>query len=140
MTLLSTDTLPQVELDFMNEDHAEASALINLLNAALEQLISGGSQDRTAVTALLDQFYEHNRDHFAHEQAEMERTGFPAYPVHKGEHERVLKEFNGVIEAWREGMPAEALQNHLANSVVPWFINHIGTMDSVTAMFIERQG
>lgn len=140
MTLLAAHTLPRVALDFMNEDHAEATQLINRIHEELEQLKGDGHEERTSVTALLEQFYEHNRSHFAHEQAEMERTGFPAYPVHKGEHERVLGEFKTVIEEWREGMSATSLQSYLADSVVPWFINHINTMDNVTAMFINRQG
>jgi len=140
MTLITDDTLPSVAIDFMNEDHAAAGELINQLHAELEQLASGADQDRSRATALLEQFCEHNRAHFAHEQREMERTGFPVYPVHKGEHDRVLAELAQVVLQWKDGMEAQDLQRYLSGSVVPWLVNHIDTMDTVTAMFIARQG
>lgn len=139
MSQLPLESIPAVMLEFMNEDHKEATLLTNKLYFTLQELKQGGDCTREAVTSLLEAFFTHNKAHFAREEAEMARTGFPAYGCHKGEHERVLEELESVLQQWQQGMSADALEQYLTATVAPWFINHINTMDTVTAMFVSRQ-
>lgn len=131
-TQLNPSAVPQVALDFMNEDHGEAVELMNQLLTAIE------SDSSTKVSELLKAFFEHNQEHFAREEEQMIRVNFPPYSCHKGEHERVLEEMKTVISEWEASEDRSALQNYLTDTVANWLVNHISTMDTVTAMFVRQ--
>ncbi|GGB78750.1 hypothetical protein GCM10011352_00450 [Marinobacterium zhoushanense] len=129
--------LPEVALAFMNADHAQAVELIE----QLEQLTAPqgllAALDRQAISATLNQLYEHNREHFAHEEREMLRVDFPAYPVHRNEHERVLAQIEQACRQWKASGDLGHLREYL--SLLPnWLLNHVATMDKVTADFISH--
>lgn len=140
MSSLPLSSIPSVMLDFMNDDHREATLMTNKLHALVLDAQEDEDFDRSLITTALTEVYNHDKEHFAREEAEMERTGFPAYGCHKGEHERVLHEMQEVLTAWQDGMSPQALETYLTETMAPWFINHINTMDTVTAMFVSRQG
>jgi len=131
--LIAPDQIPAVALDFMNEDHAEAVALVNELSEAL------GHKPAEKIDELLAELFQHNSEHFAREEQHMQEYGFPPYPVHKGEHDRVLAELSAVISYWQSDRDEAALQNYLQNTFVDWFENHLQCMDRVTAMFVASQ-
>ncbi|WP_027855970.1 bacteriohemerythrin [Marinobacterium jannaschii] len=138
MELITANNIPGVALDFMNHDHQEATVLAN----SLYQLIETAREDRSAlerISSELTALYQHNAEHFAREEAEMQRYGFPPYDCHKGEHERVLEEMRVVLGRWEAEQDLDQLHGYLVDTMLPWFINHIGTMDTVTAMFISNQ-
>src|SRR3989338_9170564 len=122
---LKSLSYPQVALDFMTRDHAEFLALRDQLLDLLAAQTTGGKLDD-----LLDELLEHTRKHFAEEEKQMRETGFPPYPVHKGEHERVLAEMSARIERWRHGRDTAALRDWIDQAVGDWFVNHVGTMDA----------
>ncbi|GAB4124846.1 MAG: hypothetical protein Fur0040_06840 [Sideroxydans sp.] len=124
---------PQVALDFMNRDHAEFVASLDELLALLAR------SDRIAdVEAHLDQLLEHTRTHFAAEETAMRAAAFPPYPVHKGEHDRVLADMQTRITDWRHSRNTDALRDWLQGTLSDWFVSHVGTMDFVTARFIAQ--
>ncbi|WP_415888361.1 bacteriohemerythrin [Neptuniibacter sp. SY11_33] len=124
--------IPQVAVDFMNDDHAEA---ITLLNQLFDTLETGNDSE---VDGALSGFYQHNAEHFAREEEQMIRINFPPYTCHKGEHERVLQEMRETQQQWQANHDRAELNSYLKDTVIPWFVNHINTMDTVTAMFISR--
>ncbi len=124
---------PQVELDFMNHDHAEFVGLREELLAALAR--QGVPAE---VDALLARLLAHTRDHFAEENRLMQEASFPPYPMHKGEHDRVLADMEAHITRWKEGRDAVALANWLEVGLVDWFVGHVSTMDFVTARYIKN--
>ncbi len=122
---------PQVELDFMNRDHAEFTRLHSKL---LELL---GSQATDAeVDEMLNTLAEHTRNHFAAEEQAMRDAEFPPYPVHKEEHAQVLVDMLDRIERWHQNRDTEALKDYLAHTLPAWFTHHVGKMDTVTARYI----
>jgi hemerythrin len=123
---------PQVELDFMNRDHAE---FVELRETLLAVLARQGSP--AEVDALLDRLLAHTRDHFAEENRLMQEVRFPPYPMHKGEHDRVLADMEARIARWKEGRDATALADWLEVGLVDWFVGHVSTMDFVTARYIK---
>ena len=131
-TQLNPSVIPQVALDFMNEDHGEAVELVNQLLTAIE------SDSSTKVSELLKAFFEHSQEHFTREEEQMIRVNFPPYSCHKGEHERVLEEMKTVISEWEASEDRSALQSYLTDTVANWLVNHISTMDTVTAMFVRQ--
>lgn len=126
-------SFPQVALDFMNRDHEEFVAL----RGKLLDLIAAGSPD--GIDSLLDELQRHTVRHFADEEKAMQESGFPVHAVHKGEHDAVLADMAARIEGWRRERDVEALRLWLDAAVGEWFVNHVGSMDMVTAGFIAAQ-
>lgn len=122
---------PQVALAFMNHDHAEFIELREQLLAALAK-----EGNHAEVDALLDRLLEHTRTHFGEEERLMREAQFPPYPMHKGEHDRVLAEMEARVTEWKQGNDAAALHGWLDKWVGNWFVNHVSTMDFMTARFI----
>jgi hemerythrin len=44
------------------------------------------------------------------------------------------------VELWKQEHDAAALRKWLERDVGDWFVNHVSTMDFVTAGFIKAQG
>jgi len=140
MPLIEDKVIPQVALDFMNEDHAEAVEQINHLDLLICQAMEGDQISQDAITTSLQEIYQHSVEHFAREEDQMERTGFPAFGCHKGEHERVLEELRAIAQEWQNNQDLVLLKNYVRNTLPQWLQNHVQTMDTVTAMFVASRG
>lgn len=138
MERLKAEQIPTVGLDFMNHDHAQATQQINTLDQLIQQSQAGDIDSQKEIEPLLINMYEHSQAHFAREEAEMVRVSFPAYGCHSEEHQRVLAELTQVLQQWQETEDLQQLANYLDKTLCRWLINHISTMDSVTAMFVDR--
>lgn len=138
MERLTAKQIPTVELDFMNHDHAEASQQINNLDQLIKDGLSGDLTSQDKIEPLLIAIYEHSETHFAREEAEMIRVNFPAYSCHSGEHKRVLEELSLVLQQWQQTGDLNQLAAYVDKTLCDWLINHISTMDTVTAMFVGR--
>ena len=125
---------PQVALDFMNQDHAEFAALRNQLLGLLN-----AEPQVAKVDESLDRLLEHTRLHFAEEEQLMLSVKFPPYPMHKGEHDKVLDDMVARIEKWKIVRDARDLSNWLEHAVRDWFVNHVSSMDFVTAAYIQAR-
>ncbi|BBB30048.1 bacteriohemerythrin [Neptunomonas japonica] len=137
MPLLDLSAVPHVALSFMNDDHATATELANQLHA--EIALAQDTNNTAKITELLTELYQHNVEHFAREELQMVDAAFPPYDCHKGEHERVLAQMQDVLSTWQKEHDLSQLSHYLSDVMIPWFIQHINTMDTVTAMFISRQ-
>lgn len=131
---LTSDSIPQLALEFMNRDHAE----FVVLRDRLLGLLTAKAPDEQLGSALHD-LVEHTRQHFAAEESVMQEARFPAYTVHKGEHDTVLADMSAQVARWHQGRDNEALRNWVDQAVGDWFLSHIGSMDFVTAQFIDMQ-
>jgi hemerythrin len=135
MPIVELDSIPQVSLPFMNEDHREEARLLNAVGEAI--LAFRGGQGSAAV--VLERFvalHAHTRAHFVREEAAMQRTGFAPYPVHKAEHDHILVEMTEEGRRFRDGSNVERLWAYVSQAVPAWFIGHIESMDHVTARFV----
>lgn len=125
---------PRVALEFMNRDHAEFVTLHAGLLTRLAAHPPEADLDR-----LLDDLPDHTRHHFADEERLMQETR-PPFPVHKSEHDAVPTNMSSRIDQWKQVRNLTGLRDWLKGQVGNWFINHIETMDFVTAGFIKAQG
>ena len=116
-------------LGFQDADHEEAVALMNALQTCSDD----------ALTALFAQHAQHLREHLERENALMERTGFFAIEVHKGEHDRVLAE-TAAMQAKLDAGDIATVRAYVTDALPNWFINHLESMDTMTAMFAQQQG
>ncbi len=137
--MLDREKIPKVALDAMNEVHYEEIDLIIRLLDRLDA-VAADELPAEALDAPIANLLEHIRVHFAGEEERMEAAGFPPYPVHKAEHDRVLAEASGVYEAWRSDRDQQVLSTYLRRTLPTWMAHHIATMDTVTAQFLAARG
>ena len=138
MPVVDLDKIPQVPLAFVNDDHREEARLLNELADA----VRGHRDGRVAVETVihrLEALFDHTREHFAREEDAMRRTGFPPYPMHKAEHDRVLEDMESEAQHFRETGDTARLRTYVREAVPGWFVSHIQSMDAVTAGFISGQ-
>jgi len=135
MSRLDPATLPDLPIPFMNEDHAREAALVNDLESALDAH-QVGSGDVAPVLERLSLLAVHTREHFLREESMMREAQFPAYPMHKAEHDRVLAEMDREARAFRDTGDAARLSRYVVSALPLWFEGHVRTMDVVTARFV----
>jgi hemerythrin len=139
MPLVDLDAIPQVALPFINKDHREEARLLNDLADA----VAGHKAGRVPVETVLHHFealLQHTQEHFGREEEAMQKVGFPPYPMHKGEHERVLEEMESEGTHFRETGDTARLQAYVTQAVPAWFVQHIQSMDAITAQFVVMRG
>ncbi len=139
MPVLERSRIPLVALEDMNAVHYEEVDLINQIDALLTRIESGAAE-ADELDALLDALQDHMIEHFRGEEARMEASGFPPYPIHKGEHDRVLLELGGLIDRWKRERDTAPVSRYIRETFPIWFEQHLGTMDAVTADFLARIG
>ncbi len=139
MPLVDLDAIPQVPLDFINHDHREEARLLNDLAEALEAHRAGRTGPEPVV-ARFQALYQHTVEHFGREDAAMQQADFPPYPVHHGEHVRVLEELAEEGRAFGVSGDVARLHAYVTQAVPAWFVNHILTMDTMTARFVAMRG
>jgi hemerythrin len=135
MALVDLRRVPSVPLDFMNGDHHQEANLLNDLADSVTALRAGVEAPVT-VRERFASLYAHTREHFAREEAAMERARFPAFPTHKAEHDRVLAEMTEEGRHFSESCDVHRLWDYVSRAVPSWFVQHIETMDLVTARFV----
>lgn len=136
--LIRKENLPLVAMDFMNDVHFEDVVIINeLYDLILNYEETPNMYNKNLINMKFMLWYEHTIKHFDGEEVEMLEKGFPPYPIHKNEHEICLKRMNDIFNEWKESADLSILKNYLSNEMPTWLMNHIKTMDMVTAMFLK---
>jgi len=130
--LIRQEELPIVAIPSMNDTHLEDIILINKLSNAAE------SKDANSASAIFSELIEHTIVHFSGEEEMMQEKKFPAYLVHKAEHDRVLKELKAVGQRFDEEKDFELIKAYVDGALAPWLIQHVQTLDTVTAMFLKN--
>lgn len=135
--LLRHEDLPRVAIAEMNAVHEDEIDMLNELLVLLPQT-GNYAEARHALDHRLQALLEHLRTHFASEEELMRRHDFPAYPIHKGEHDRVRTELEQIIADWQAGGDMSALRHYLYEVYPAWMFQHITSMDRVTALFLAE--
>ena len=130
--MITQEQLVMVAMPSMNDTHLEDILIINRLSSAIE------AQNSDAVKSILDELVVHTIAHFSGEEEMMREKMFPPYPVHKGEHDRALNELKQVSQQFNENRDLGFVKSYVDATLVPWLLNHIETLDTVTAMFLTQ--
>jgi hemerythrin len=138
VSIVDLEAIPQVELQFINDDHREEGRLLNELADAVKGHL-GGKIPVEAVLHKLDALLEHTQEHFGREEDAMRQAGFPPYEVHKGEHDRVVDEMESEETHFRETGDTKRLWSYVSEGIPTWFVGHIHSMDAVTAQFVKMR-
>jgi len=132
--LIDPDNFPRVDHDFMNRVHEEEVTMLNrLADLVTRRNAEPAAQDD--IDALLSEFLDHMRKHFADEEAMMRRIAFPPYPIHKQEHDRILE----ALDQLHQRPDPRELEHFLLEEIPHWLGQHVATMDMVTARFLAMQ-
>jgi len=75
--------------------------------------------------------------HFFDEEDMMEEALFPAFQMHKSEHDRHLHELQSVIKYFEEHKATRAISAYIEGNLTPWVVHHIETMDTMTAKYSQ---
>ena len=129
MTLLTWDYTFKLGLGFQDADHEESVRLMNAMQTCSD----------TELPALFVQHMAHLREHLARENELMERIGFFAIEVHRGEHERVLAEQDAILTKLTAG-DLDAVRQYVQEDLPAWFLGHLQSMDTMTAQFAQQRG
>lgn len=116
-------------IGFQDDDHEQAVAVMNALQTCSDAELPG----------LFDELHAHTKAHLARENELMDRIGFFAAAMHKGEHARVLAEMQDIKDKLDAGDIA-TVRHYVQETVPEWFINHLNSMDAATAMFARQHG
>lgn len=135
--VLRISEIPQIAVDSMNQTHLDEVILINQLGALIEHALQG-EEKKELITDKLLEWIEHTQDHFSGENQLMEEFGFPAYPVHAGEHQKVLAQMELLQGQWLLNAELLPLAEFVFNEWPTWFDNHVNSMDMVTAHYLSQ--
>jgi len=131
--LIKENEIPRVALNDMNNVHAVEIEIVNKLYDAIVK-----NEDAAEILKYFDEFLDDVINHFTFEQGLMEKYNFFAYPVHRAEHDRVLYELKSLEKILKEKGDIKTVKDYLENVFKPWIINHVQTMDTVTAMYLSN--
>lgn len=142
-TILSEESMPQVEVDFMNATHSEEVKLVKQLGEAIssyQELDGEGTEQVLQITQLVDEWFEHTTAHFERENELMLEVGFPVYTIHYAEHEKALNNMDTVVKHWKQYQDIDELAYYVFELWPEWFEAHVNSMDNVTACFAVANG
>ncbi len=136
--LINKNDLPLVAEDFMNDVHYEDVDIINdLYEKLLNYIDAETKENKNIVIDAYQNWYDHTVSHFKGEEDKMIELNFPPYMMHKGEHEKCLEQMRQVLDYFIKNDDKEFLKSYLELDLINWLVNHIQTMDTVTAMFFK---
>ena len=141
-TILDPETVPLVEIDFMNNTHLEELSIANALGEQVSQYQGGDTSENNAakIAELLHKWLEHTIPHFERENELMRQTSFPAYRMHSEEHEMAIKRFKAVISSWEDNKDIDVISDFIFSQWPNWFNAHVNSMDMMTAKFAVMNG
>ena len=130
--MITVEQLPMVAISSMNDTHLEETILVNKLQE------SAKAGNVAEVTSVLQELLAHTKEHFRGEEEMMQESGFSAFAMHKGEHDRHLNELNALIKYFDTNRDTKAITAYVDGNLVRWLLHHIETMDTVTALHIQK--
>jgi hemerythrin len=136
--LIDKTDLPVVAMDFMNDVHEEDREIINeLFELILTYENEATDTNKKNINVKYQQWTQHTIEHFHGEEVKMQELNFPPYPMHKGEHDNALVQMDAVFQEWDASSDIKVLKMYFIETLPSWLIQHIQTMDTVTASFFR---
>jgi hemerythrin len=115
-----------------DREHQEIFRLLNVLGDSV------ASGDRAAVGRDLDALIAYVAQHFAAEEANFEKYGYPAAPGHKDEHDKLVATALDLQKKFHAG-EAEVTADTAA-FLVDWLTNHIPKVDKLYGPYLNEKG
>jgi hemerythrin len=136
--LIDKSDLPLVDMEFMNDVHLEDIDIINdIFGLIIAYDREPNENNKIKLNQKYQEWIEHTKEHFNGEEVLMIEKGFPPYPMHKGEHDNALRGMQDIFDEWNATQDISLLKIYFIEQLPAWLINHINTMDTVTARFFK---
>jgi len=141
--VLTPETMPKVDIDFMNNTHFEEVELVMVVGNQIlayqeNELVT--DMDIYAMTESLEYWLSHTHAHFERENELMREIQFPPYQFHAGEHEIALSKMTEIVNDWKQEQDIERLADYVFIDWPSWFEAHANSMDMITARYALMQG
>ncbi len=129
---------PEVAMAFMNRHHRIFADDMNRLDSLIGAY-TGGKEAVRRIGDCLNELLRHTQVHFSEEEVEMKESGFTSYPAHRQEHRLVLWKMQKMIDQWNANHGLTQLANDIRIVLPKWFVQHVQTMDLMTATWLAEQ-
>jgi len=142
-TTLDVSTIPRVDIDFMNNTHAEEVEMVITLSNIITVYMKSDSKtddEKQGITQALENWLQHTKRHFEKENELMREVQFPAYLMHAGEHESTLQKMISIVNEWKSTKTIKPVADFVFIGWPSWFESHINSMDTMTAKFAVMKG
>lgn len=103
----------------MDEHHQMLFAIVNDLHKAIL-----GKHGKKEIRQIIDRLIEYTKSHFAAEEQLMKACGYPHYPAHKLEHEKLIRQVSELDHELRQSGNIAAC-DMFAFLIKEWLIGHI---------------
>jgi hemerythrin len=137
------DCTPQVDLEFMNTEHRKAFDDANEIKRLLQIAKTDLTSVENSIDRHLDRLLADTLNHFYLEEKYMEEYQFPARAKHRQAHQQFLQGMEAEYSHWQSEhnlAAAQRLEHYIDTEFPQWLVNHIVTIDTVTASYIARHG
>ena len=122
---------PPLALTRMNQEHEQ---LAGCLNQAEQAILLG-----QPVLPLLRGLYTLCHEHFAQEEADMEKLGFSGLAQHRHEHQQMLGWLDDAGVTYERDGDITAVLRVLLDDIPDWFGRHMSGADRQLAQFLAGQ-
>lgn len=123
----------QVGIGFVDAQHKQ---LVDIINRLHEAMASGRGKEVLGKT--LEELIRYTKAHFAAEEKVLESSGYPEFPQHHAEHERLTL---AVLEFHRKLISNElGLSINVMAFLKDWLGQHILNVDMQYAPYLKAKG
>ena len=140
--ILKQETIPKVALDFMNNTHFEELKIVEKIGELVNMIMLDNTpiDAQDSLDESLNTWLKHTIEHFERENKLMKEIGFPAYAIHKKEHQIALERMKKIINTWVKEQDISLIHDYIFSFWPTWFTQHVNTMDMMTAKFAVSTG
>jgi hemerythrin-like metal-binding protein len=121
-----------VKVPELDEQH---KILIGIINDMYDALKSG--RGREAVDTILPRLVEYTKEHFAHEEAMMQKHKYPGYVDHKAKHVALTNKVLEYVHRMQEGRGTAAVE--FMEFLKNWLVSHTQGVDRKYGPYLNRQ-
>jgi hemerythrin len=129
------DALMGIGIERVDDEHRELVDRINDLGQAMKR-----GKGREAMAALLEYLERYIREHFAYEEALMQRTGYPGYAEHKARHEDFRRELAARSAAFARTPDDRLVTIDIHGWLMGWLQDHALNVDARMGDYLKEHG
>lgn len=133
MAYITWDEKYSVGVREVDLQHKKLVEMVNTLHDAMK---AGKGKD--ALASVLQDLINYAASHFATEEKYMTKFNYPAYPTHKNEHEKFVKQVLDFQKDFNSGKAVMTLE--VMNFLKNWLVNHILGTDKKFGPFFNGHG
>ncbi len=106
-----------VHIAAIDEEHKHLFDLLNIVNSAIVY-----GKGKEILEYALTELIIYTELHFQHEEAAMEKYGYPGLAMHRIEHKHLIDQVHGYIKKYHDGILGVT---EFTIFIKGWLINHI---------------